>query len=63
MKHLFLLIIVVLIGYVVWQVTEPAARSKGLSFLVKHGLKLGGLILVLLGLVGLAHYLPSTSLL
>jgi hypothetical protein len=57
MKHLLLILTVLVIGYVLWQVSDPEERSKASKFITGHGLRLGGLILLVLLLA--ATYLSS----
>ena len=63
MKHLFVLIILVVAGYVAWQVSDPETRKSSARFLTKHGIALGAILVVLLSLVATANYLPSQPLL
>lgn len=63
MRHLLLLIVLLAAGYGVWQFLDPKERGQAARLITRHGLRLGALVLVLLALVALAYYLPSTNIL
>lgn len=63
MKHLVLLFVVLAAGYVLWQVTRPLMRPEQLGLLARHSLRLAVLGAVLLALLVLAYFVPSTQLL
>ncbi len=62
MKHFTILLLLVVCGYVAYQITPADARSAGLSFLARHALKLGGLVLVLLLLLAAAVRFPASTI-
>ena len=61
MKHLILLFFA--LAYGLWQLTRPLVRSDQLGMLARHGLRLAVLAAVLLALLVLAYFFPSTKLL
>lgn len=63
MKHLFLILVLAVVLYVVWAVSDKKSRKDSVAFLMRHGVRLGLLVLVVLLLVAAAVYLPATSLL
>lgn len=63
MKHLVLLFVVLATGYGLWQLTRPLVRPEQLGLLARHGLRLAVLGAVLLALLVLAYFVPSTRLL
>jgi hypothetical protein len=63
MKQLILLFVVLAGGYGLWQLTRPLVRSDQLGMLARHGLRLAVLAAVLLALLVLAYFFPSTKLL
>lgn len=60
MKHLLILLVLVVLGYAAWQVADKKARKVVTNELMYHGLRLGGLVLVLVLLLAAAIYLPSS---
>ena len=63
MKHLILLFLALAGGYGLWQLTRPLVRPDQLGLLARHGLRLAVLAAVLLALLVLAYFFPSTKLL
>lgn len=63
MKQLILLFVVLAGGYGLWQLTRPLMRPDQLGMLARHGLRLAVLGAVLLALLVLAYFFPSTKLL
>lgn len=63
MKHLVLLFVALAAGYGLWQLTRPLMRPGQLGLLARHGLRLAVLAAVLLGLLVVAYFVPSTKLL
>jgi hypothetical protein len=63
MKQLILLFVVLAGGYGLWQLTRPLVRPDQLGMLARHGLRLAVLAAVLLALLVLAYFFPSTKLL
>lgn len=63
MKHLLLILVLLVLGYVLWTISDKGARKAASRFITTHALRLGFLILVVLLLVVAAANLPSTSLL
>lgn len=63
MKQLILLFVVLDGGYGLWQLTRPLMRPDQLGMLARHGLRLAVLAAVLLALLVLAYFFPSTKLL
>ena len=63
MKHLVLLFFALAGGYGLWQLTRPLLRADQLGMIARHGLRLAVLAAVLLALLVLAYFFPSTQLL
>lgn len=63
MKHLFLLLVLIVVGYAAWTMSDKYARRAAMQGITRHGLRLGALILVALLLVAAATKLTSTPLL
>ena len=63
MKHLVLLFIALAGAYGLWQLTRPLMRPDQLGMLARHGLRMAVLAAVLLALLVLAYFVPSTKLL
>lgn len=63
MKHLLLLIVLVVVAYTFWTLSDKSARKLAVKSITQHGLRLGFFIVVLLLLVVAAANLPSTALL
>lgn len=62
MKALLLVIVATLIGYTAWAVAAPRERRTAARFVIHHGVRLGGLLLLILALLAAAFYLPATGL-
>ena len=63
MKHLILLFFALAAGYGLWQLTRPLVRPDQLGMIARHSLRLAVLAAVLLALLVLAYFFPSTKLL
>lgn len=63
MKHLLVLLVLLLLGYCVWQASDRPERKSAMKAITYHGFRIGALVLVLLLLVAAAVYLPSSSIL
>lgn len=63
MKHLLLIIVVLVVGYVAWSVSDKYARRSASKFITRHGLRLGFMLAVALIMVLAAANLPSTQIL
>lgn len=63
MQHLLLILLVAVLGYVLWAVADKYARKAGLHFITHHGLRLGGLVLLVLLLLAAASHLPAINIL
>ena len=63
MKHLFLLLVLAGVGYGAWFFIPKARRDAGLRHLARHAVRLGVIALLLLALLALAYYIPSTHIL
>lgn len=62
MKGLMVLILVLVIGYVAYQMMSPEDRSKVWKFVRYHGFRLGPLLLVVFALAGAAYYMSVFQL-
>ena len=60
MKHLLLLLFLAVLGYALWAATNEKTRQSYLQIAMHHGLRLGGLVLVVLLLLFAAINLPSS---
>lgn len=63
MKGFLFACFLVVVGYVAWQITPSDARSAGLGFIAKHGVRLGVLLFLVLLLLGAAVLFPSVQIL
>lgn len=63
MRHLLLILVLMVAGYLGWQLSDKSERRSASRFLTYHAPRLGGLVLLVLLLVAAAVYLPSTPLL
>lgn len=63
MKHLFLILVLLVSGYGVWQFAPRKERDKFAKVASHHGFRLGALIAIVLLLVAAAVYFPATALL
>lgn len=63
MKHLFLILVLVVAGYGLWNIADKSERKLASRFITAHGMRLGFIVLVVLLLLWAAVQLPSTSLL
>lgn len=62
MRHLLLILVLLVGGYVAWSVSNKSERNAASRFITRHGLRLGFLVLVVLLLLAAAANLPSTQL-
>jgi hypothetical protein len=62
MKHALLLIFLAVSTYTLWQVSDRTERNKALKQITKHGLFIGAIVTLILVVLDLAVYFPSTSL-
>jgi hypothetical protein len=62
-KHLLLILVFMVAGYVLWTISDKAARKLASRFITEHVLRLGFMVVVVLLLVVAAANLPSTQLL
>lgn len=62
MKHLLLLIVIIVGGYVAWNIADQKVRDSTLTEITRHGLRLGALAILLLLLVAAAVYFPASNL-
>lgn len=60
MKHLVLLIVAIIVGYVTWHMADKKVRKAVVSDVAYHLFRLGALLLGLLLLVAAAVYLPAS---
>lgn len=63
MKHLFLILVLLVVGYTAWTLSDKYARRAALQAITRHALRLGALILVVLLLLAAAVHLTSTPIL
>lgn len=63
MKHLLLVVVVLVVIYSLWSAADPTERRRGARLITRHGLRLGALLVVVLALLALAYYIPSTNIL
>lgn len=63
MKHLLILFVLLCIGYGAWQLVPKAEREKGVRLVARHGIRLGALALLIVALLWLSYYIPSTHIL
>jgi hypothetical protein len=63
MKHALLLSVLAVVSYIVWQVLPFNERNLALRLLAHHGIRIGGLLLVLFALLAGAFYMSSTPIL
>lgn len=62
MKHLLLILVLIIIGYVASTVIDPEERKTFVKQASRHALRLGGLLLGASLLIWLALHLSSTPL-
>ncbi len=63
MKHVLFILVFALAGYAFWQLADKKERADGRRLITYHGIRVGLLVLVVLALLALAYYVPSTNLL
>lgn len=63
MKHLLLILVLLVLGYVFWTMADKPTRKAASRFVTTHALRLGFFTVVVLLLVVAAANLPSTQLL
>ena len=63
MKHLLVILFMVVLGYALWATTDKPARKSALQLITRHGLRLGGLVLIVLLLLAAAVNLPASLIL
>jgi hypothetical protein len=62
MKHFFLILVLIIAGYGLWQVADRTERSLVLKQITRHGIRLLAVLLVLVALLLLATQFTSTSI-
>lgn len=62
MRHLLLLFIGALAGYITWQFLDRQERNKARTLLTRHGLRIAAIAAVLALAIYVAALLPSTPL-
>lgn len=60
MKHLFLVIVLAMLGYFVYQVSSPIERRHASRLITRHGLRILAILVVIFGLLAAAFYLPTS---
>ncbi len=60
MKHLLILLVVTIVGYISWHAADKKVRRAVVSDVAYHAIRLGALVIGLLLLVAAAVYLPSS---
>lgn len=63
MRQLLLLFFSIAAGYGLWLLTRPQVRPEQMGLIKRHGLRLAAVALVLLALLVVAYFVPSTKLL
>ena len=63
MKHLFLILVALVVGYAAWTLSDKYARRAAMQAVTRHAIRLGALIFVVLLLLGAAVKLTSTQIL
>lgn len=63
MKHLMAVLVLLIVGYGVWQFVPKAERDEGVKLISRHGIRLGALVAVALALLAVAYYASSTRIL
>ena len=62
MKHFFLILILIIAGYGLWQVADRSERSIVLKQVTRHGIRILAILSVLVALLLLATQFTSTSI-
>jgi hypothetical protein len=62
MKHFFLILILIIAGYGLWQLADHTERSLALKQITRHGIRLLAVLLVLVALLLGATQFTSTSI-
>lgn len=62
MKHLFILLVISVATYTAWNMADKHALRAARRAFTRHGVRLLGIVAVLLALVWFATQLPSSSL-
>ena len=60
MKHALLLSVLSVLCYVGWSMADKKERALSTRFIARHGLRLGAFLLVIVALLALAYFVPST---
>ena len=63
MKHLFLILVLLVVGYTVWTLSDKYARRAAMQAITRHAFRLGALVFVVLLLLAAAVKLTSTQIL
>lgn len=63
MRHLFLIILLVVIVYAAWQFMPKTTRRTAAREVTRHGIRLGALVAIVLALAAAAYYLPVSQFL
>jgi hypothetical protein len=63
MRHALLLIVLAVIGYAGWQMTDPIARQDIRRHVTRHGSAIGAIVLLVLLLLLAAASVSSISIL
>lgn len=62
MKHLLLALLVAVVGYAFWVLSDKRERAVAVRHITRHFLRLGTIVLILVLLLLAATQIPSTSI-
>ncbi len=62
MKHLLLALLVAVVGYAFWVLSDKRERAVAVRHITRHSLRLGAIVLLLVLLLLAATQIPSTSI-
>ena len=60
MKVAFLLILITVIGYAIWNMSDVKARKRAAKAITFHGWRIGALLAIIAVLMAAAYYLPAS---
>lgn len=62
MRHMLLALVVVIVGYAFWVLSDKRERTVAVRRVTRHFLRLGAIVLILVVLLLAATQIPSTSI-
>jgi hypothetical protein len=62
MRHLLLVLVLTVVGYAFWVLSDKRERAIAVRHITRHGLRLGFIVLILVLLLLAATQMPSTSI-